>query len=149
MEITRHFTATTFIVCQEKVLLHFHKKLKRWLPVGGHIERDELPLDAAIREVKEECGLEVTFANQHQELFESKDVKELLQPSCMLLENINPFHQHIDFVYFAKSETLEFDKNSEAAESLRWFDLSELESTSDMPEDVIKLSYRAVNFFYN
>ena len=43
MEITRHFTATTVIVHKNKVLLHLHKKLGIWIPVGGHIDRDELP----------------------------------------------------------------------------------------------------------
>ena len=32
MEITRHFTATTFVVHQDKVLLHQHKRCGTWLP---------------------------------------------------------------------------------------------------------------------
>jgi 8-oxo-dGTP pyrophosphatase MutT (NUDIX family) len=36
-----------------------HKKLGKWLPPGGHIEPNELPDDAACREVLEETGLKV------------------------------------------------------------------------------------------
>ena len=41
----------------EGVLLHFHKKLHLWLQPGGHIEANEAPWDAALREVWEETGL--------------------------------------------------------------------------------------------
>ena len=51
--------ATTFVVHQDKTLLHLHRSLKMWLPPGGHIDRDELPHIAALREVKEETGLDI------------------------------------------------------------------------------------------
>ena len=47
-----------------KVLLHLHRKLGMWLPPGGHIERDEIPDDAAVREVFEETGLNVELVRQ-------------------------------------------------------------------------------------
>ena len=49
----RHFTATTFIVFQEGIFLHWHKKIEKWLPPGGHIDSNEDPVTAALREVKE------------------------------------------------------------------------------------------------
>ena len=48
-----------YIFDGEKVLLVHNKKLDLWLPVGGHIEKDETPDDALLREVKEETGLEL------------------------------------------------------------------------------------------
>src|SRR5436305_7354094 len=63
-EVTRHFTATTFIVRDGKVLLHRHPKQRLWLPPGGHIERDELPQDAAVREIEEETGLRLTLHSE-------------------------------------------------------------------------------------
>ena len=53
------FTVEVFIVHNGKVLLRKHDKYKIWLSVGGHIELDEDPNQAAIREVKEEVGLDV------------------------------------------------------------------------------------------
>lgn len=48
----RHFTVSIFIVCKDRVLLHLHKKSKKILPLGGHIEINELPEEACIRESK-------------------------------------------------------------------------------------------------
>ena len=69
MEITRHFTATTFVVFKNKTLLHKHRSLDMWLPPGGHIDRDELPHIAAAREVLEETGLEVDIVHREPTIF--------------------------------------------------------------------------------
>ena len=53
METTRHFTATTYVIHEGKVLMHLHKSLGVWLPVGGHIDENETPEQAALREIKE------------------------------------------------------------------------------------------------
>ena len=42
METTRHFTATTYVVEGDAVALHEHERLGKWLPPGGHVDRDEL-----------------------------------------------------------------------------------------------------------
>jgi 8-oxo-dGTP pyrophosphatase MutT (NUDIX family) len=60
-DLTRDFTVAVFVVHDGKVLLHFHKKLNRWLPPGGHIEPNELPDEAAVREVLEESGVACTL----------------------------------------------------------------------------------------
>ncbi len=57
MAPTREFTVAVFVVHRDRVLLHYHRKLNMWLPPGGHIEPNELPDDAALREVAEETGL--------------------------------------------------------------------------------------------
>lgn len=57
--ITRDFTVATFVIHEGKVLLLWHKKLRKWLPPGGHIEPNELPDEAAVREVREEVGLDI------------------------------------------------------------------------------------------
>lgn len=54
-----HFTASLFIVDGGgRLLLHHHRRLARWLQMGGHIELDEEPAAAALREGREESGLE-------------------------------------------------------------------------------------------
>jgi len=45
------FTVEVFIVHNNKVLLRKHDKYKIWLSVGGHIELNEDPNQAAIRDV--------------------------------------------------------------------------------------------------
>ncbi len=142
MEITRHFTATTFIVHQGKTLLHLHRSLKMWLPPGGHIDRDELPHVAAVREVKEETGLDVELIHTAPTIH-SENALEIPGPRHLLLENINPFHQHIDMIYFARAKS--FDVTPDAGESieLRWFDVEQLDG-GEIENDIRLLGKEAI-----
>jgi 8-oxo-dGTP pyrophosphatase MutT (NUDIX family) len=42
-------------------LVIHHHRLGTWLPIGGELEVGETPLDAAIRELREETGLDGEF----------------------------------------------------------------------------------------
>src|SRR6266542_6327605 len=94
----RHFTVAVFVVHDGRVLLHYHK-LGKWLPPGGHIEDDELPDDAALREVLEETGMMVRLIGGRG--LPIDDPAQLVVPAGIQVENIYPGHQHIDLVYFA------------------------------------------------
>ena len=96
----RHFTVAVFVVWEDRVLLRHHRKLGMWLPPGGHIEEDELPDDAAVREVFEETGIRVELVGEKREDIE--DPVQLYRPAGVQLENIGPGHQHIDLIYFAR-----------------------------------------------
>jgi 8-oxo-dGTP pyrophosphatase MutT (NUDIX family) len=96
----RHFTVAVFVVRDGKVLLHWHRKIGMWLPPGGHIERDELPDEAAVREVLEETGVEVELMGERRE--DVEDPVQLHRPAGVQLEDIGPGHQHIDLIYFAR-----------------------------------------------
>jgi 8-oxo-dGTP pyrophosphatase MutT (NUDIX family) len=54
-----HVTASLFILdpSSSALLLHHHRRLDRWLQMGGHVEAGEQPADAALREGAEESGL--------------------------------------------------------------------------------------------
>ena len=56
-----HVTASAVVLdaASGAVLLHLHRRLDRWLQPGGHIDPDERPEDAAIRETLEETGVAV------------------------------------------------------------------------------------------
>jgi 8-oxo-dGTP pyrophosphatase MutT (NUDIX family) len=96
------FTASVFIVHEGKVLLHLHKKLNRWLQPGGHIELDEGPLEAAIREVKEETGLDVELVGNAQLPGLTNEKEDIVPPKYLNRHNFNDTHQHIDFTYFGR-----------------------------------------------
>jgi 8-oxo-dGTP pyrophosphatase MutT (NUDIX family) len=98
-ELLRHFTVAVFVVHRECVLLHFHRKLKKWLPPGGHIEDGELPDEAALREVEEETGICVRLVGARG--LDIDEPRQLVLPVGIQLEDIYPGHQHIDLVYFA------------------------------------------------
>lgn len=54
-----HVTGSAIVVGPEGVLLHRHRRLRRWLQPGGHIDGPECPWEAANREALEETGLVV------------------------------------------------------------------------------------------
>jgi ADP-ribose pyrophosphatase YjhB (NUDIX family) len=138
--ITRDFTATTFVVQDGKTLLLRHKKLSLWLPPGGHIDPNELPDDAARREVFEESGLEVELITQRSQL---GDVAVLCNPECILLEDISEDHQHIDLIYFARVTGGSLAVNASEAEGYRWCAHGDLES-DDIHEDICRLGQQAI-----
>lgn len=54
-----HVTGSAVIVGRRGTVLHRHKRLRRWMQPGGHLEPDEWPADAATREAAEETGMVV------------------------------------------------------------------------------------------
>jgi ADP-ribose pyrophosphatase YjhB (NUDIX family) len=102
----KQFTATVYIFYNNKVLLHRHLKHNKWLPPGGHLEANEIPSDAARREVKEETGLDILFLEQENLTINAYNSVSILRPFFCLLEHIpesqkEVAHQHIDFIYLA------------------------------------------------
>ena len=63
MEVQRQYTASAYTIDfkEHRVLLVHNAKLNKWLQPGGHILDNELevPSDAAIRETKEETGIDI------------------------------------------------------------------------------------------
>lgn len=57
-----HVTGSGIVVGPRGVVLLKHKRLGMWLQPGGHLDSDETPWDAALRECREETGLDVSFA---------------------------------------------------------------------------------------
>jgi 8-oxo-dGTP pyrophosphatase MutT (NUDIX family) len=53
-----HFTGSLFVLASDgRVLLHHHRRLGRWLQMGGHDEGERAPAATALREGREESGL--------------------------------------------------------------------------------------------
>ena len=46
---------------KQKVLLLEHKQAELFLPSGGHVEKNEMPYETVIRELREELGIEAKF----------------------------------------------------------------------------------------
>lgn len=125
------FIADVFIVCNNKVLLRKHDKYKTWLSPGGHIELNEDPNQAAIREAKEEVGLDIELDNSlGASSFEMQDGKELIPPYYMNRHFIfgSDEHEHISMIYFARSKTDVISENieREKSEEIKWFSKEEL-----------------------
>ena len=103
MSTVRHFTATGFVVHGNRILLHWHPKVRAWLPPGGHVEENEDPVQAVQREVCEETGIQVQVFPTGQDL--GLDYPTQIQPPfTIMIEDIYDleagYHQHIDMIYF-------------------------------------------------
>lgn len=134
------FTVEVFIVYQNKVLLRKHDKYKIWLSVGGHIELDEDPNQAAIREAKEEVGLDIKLLDNRVSGIDTIKYKELIPPRFLNRHYINDNHEHITLVYFAISETDKIkESKAEKSEEVRWFTIDEIDDDSFELRENVKI----------
>ena len=124
------FTVEVFVVYKSKVLLRIHDKLKVWLSVGGHIESNEDPNKAAVREVKEEVGLDVVLDDSLLAFREQDNTKELIPPYFLNRNRISPTHEHVTLVYFARALTdkLALIQGREKSDECRWFSKKDLQT---------------------
>jgi|TARA_B110000263_G_C15237745_1_gene477834 8-oxo-dGTP pyrophosphatase MutT (NUDIX family) len=153
--MNKHFTSTGYVIYQNQVLLHRHKKINQLLPPGGHLELNETPVDAVLREVKEETGLDVEL------IFDKTTVSfsyplHIPTPEIILLEDIQDpetgFHQHIDFIYFCIPTKIPKVENTWI-----WFNEDSLlhgHTTNEgllliPPLDVVEISLKAIRKLKN
>ncbi|MGB5018490.1 MAG: NUDIX domain-containing protein, partial [Candidatus Moraniibacteriota bacterium] len=101
------FTVGVFVVhvASKKVLLRYHDKYDMWAMPGGHIELDETPESAGLREVKEEVGLDVVLYSFRKHTSDAKN-QGLVSPEYMDIHDISESHRHISMIYFAVTDTM-------------------------------------------
>ena len=159
----KHFTATAFVVRGDATLLHWHKRLAQWMPPGGHIEADEEPAEAALREVREETGLvcEVVATSPSHAFARPQ---QLPAPYTVLLEDIpepdpsaappggalrtgpsaaadaalrtgEPAHMHIDMIYFVRP-VAGADHGTVDDPTLSWVTEAELRENGTLDPDL-------------
>ncbi|MCX6780524.1 MAG: NUDIX domain-containing protein, partial [Candidatus Magasanikbacteria bacterium] len=122
------FTVTCFILhpSEPKVLLIHHKAHNSWLPVGGHIELDEDPDQALLREVEEECGLGIEIFSEKSP-GEYPETKMLRRPDTVDIHTINDAgHRHVNFGYSARALSAEPKLAPEEHHDIKWFSAEEL-----------------------
>lgn len=131
----RHFTVAVFIVYQNKTLLHWHKKLEVWLPVGGHVDPNESLCEAAIREAREESGLEIELHRLHPPLMENeRHVQNLISPIHMQNERIGEGHEHLDAIYYARASSDALHPMEGETMKIGWYTEEELETLPLLPD---------------
>lgn len=123
------FTVTAYIVFESKVLLAHHKVMDIWVPVGGHIELDEDPEQALLREVTEETGLEVeVVAERPPRQFEELGTTFLPRPEWINIHTLPnvPGHRHTALIYLARAKSNKAALAPAEHKALRWFAADEL-----------------------
>jgi len=133
--LRNEFVATGYILNKKrnKILMLFHKKAQLWVPPGGHLDDNELPHEAVIREVLEETGLIATIFDVSIDLKMKPSSTEwqIPTPLCILHEVIparpnEPQHLHVDFCYAMTTGDERVTLAKEEAEKIAWFSLDEI-----------------------
>lgn len=123
------FTTSAYIVHPnlDKVLLIHHKKLNRWLQIGGHVELDEDTDTALLREIKEESGLEVELLADRPGKAAANE-KVLYRPDFMNLHALSTpqGHYHLDLRFVAIAKTAEPKLAPDEHNDIRWFSRHDL-----------------------
>lgn len=103
----------------KKMLLQDHLLAKLWLPPGGHVEPNEDPADAALRECEEELGFRAAFLGEPK-------------PHFITVTTTNGQGEHTDVSLWY---TLKASQNTpliiEAGKfnDVRWWDINDIENS--------------------
>jgi 8-oxo-dGTP pyrophosphatase MutT (NUDIX family) len=131
------FTVAIFVVHQDKVLLIHHRNLNKWLPLGGHIELDEDPETAALREAKEESGLDVELLGERPPTTEP-GTRALIAPRFLDIHRITGAHQHIGMIYWARTKNGTLTLAPAEHHDIRWCSSGDLDQLQPPMSGAVK-----------
>ncbi|MFH1253873.1 MAG: NUDIX hydrolase [bacterium] len=132
--LKRDFTATGYVINPEKtkILVIFHNKLQKWLPAGGHMEPNELPHEAALREVFEETGVTARIiSDDHDMGLNGESDCQIPRPYSVLYQIIpqsikDVEHIHVDFIYAMEAEESALKIQVEEVSRVEWLTKDEI-----------------------
>jgi 8-oxo-dGTP pyrophosphatase MutT (NUDIX family) len=131
------FTVAIFVVQDSRVLLIHHRKLDKWLPLGGHIELEEDPEQAALREAREESGLEVELIGERPPTTEP-GTRALIAPRFLDIHRITETHEHIGMIYWARPRHGTLTLAELEHHDLRWCSSAELDALQPTMSNAVK-----------
>ncbi len=131
----------------EKILLTRHKALGVWIYPGGHVEKDEFPHEAALRETLEETGLHARII-LGKSLYDLRSALAHYEPvpfTTMIWEV--PYiegehHMHYSSIYLAEAVEGSISKQAEESDGVEWFGREEI-SDLEIPDNVSKVMLAA------
>ena len=139
---TAHFTASAWVVnpARTKALMLYHNIYDSWSWSGGHADGEEDLLSVALREVREETGIE-----QVRPVLDSLYSLEILTVNAHFKRGkyVVP-HLHLNLTYLleaddSQSVRAKLDENS----AVRWFPVDEAPGASSEPD--MRVIYAKLN----
>ena len=132
-----------YLINDNKVLLIKHKKLGLWLPVGGHIEKDETPDDAVLREFEEEVGLSVRIFGHTNVPMEGNMKRVLAVPFHVNVHSVGD-HDHCCFFYICElARQQDILPAARELDDFAWFSKEDL-FQERVPKDVRTIALKAL-----
>jgi len=115
-----HVTGSAWLLDRgrSRTLLTFHRKLGRWLQLGGHADGDPDVLSVALREAREESGID-GIEPESPEIFDVDVHRIPARPH-------EPEHDHYDVRFLLRVTGDDEFRVGEESLSLRWFSSDEL-----------------------
>jgi 8-oxo-dGTP pyrophosphatase MutT (NUDIX family) len=135
-----HITGSAWILSPDHrhVLLTHHRKLGRWLQLGGHSDGEGDPRQVALREAQEESGLaDFRFLPNVEDPL-PLDLDVHLIPA----HGGEPAHLHLDVRFLLVAAAGQELRVSEESKDLCWFERARLEEFVD-EESLLRLERRA------
>ncbi|MDJ1138838.1 NUDIX hydrolase [Marinicella marina] len=120
----KHLVSYFVLIDGDFVLLVDHINAQLWLPTGGHVNPDEHPRDCALREAKEELGIDAKFLFDGPVLITST-------------ETVGKTAGHTDVsIWYALKGDRQADLECDDSEfeAVRWFHRSEVPFDQSDPE---------------
>jgi len=133
-----HVTASAWIVdpARTRALLTHHRKLGKWLQLGGHADGDPDVRRAALREAQEESGLS-SLRFVHERIYDL-DVHPIpARPG-------EPAHDHYDVRFALEADPREPLVVSTESKELAWIPLDAL-SAYEADESVLRLARKTAS----
>ena len=141
-----HLTGSAWILAadRQRILLTHHRKLNRWLQLGGHADGQIHVEQVALREAQEESGLQqFQFVLQNESLLpldvDVHTIPERRDLSGKLLEGA---HEHHDIRFLLIAESDDPLQVSDESHALRWFTPPEVEALT-REESLLRMLYKA------
>jgi len=131
------FTVAIFVVADHRVLVILHRALGKWLPLGGHIDLDEDPEQAALREAREESGLEVELIGERPPTT-GPGTRALIAPRFLDIHRITDRHEHIGMIYWARPKSGSVTLAEAEHHDIRWCSSEDLEALQPPMSDAVK-----------
>lgn len=133
-----HFTGSAWLVSadRQRVLLTHHRKLDRWLQLGGHADGDHDLVRVALREAEEESGL--IGLTVEPAVFD-------LDRHAIPARGSEPEHWHYDVRFVVRAGSEERFTASEESHALAWRDIGSLRDDPQADASMQRLAARWVD----